>query len=82
MMSASAMSAAIRAKKKKMMEEPQDLQDAEVMKKDEATDALDKNHPKDISEEPSMAPKAAQAMDPEKEKKHAKLRAMMMRMGK
>lgn len=82
MISASAMSAAIRAKKKKQMEEPQDLQEADIMKKDEATDALDQNHSKDSSEEPAMAPKVSEEMDPEKKKKQDKIRAMMMRMSK
>lgn len=64
MMSSSSMSAAIRAKKKKMMEEhsdavklsgiPEDATDIAVLKMHEATDPMNENHPKDRDEDPSL----------------------------
>jgi hypothetical protein len=63
MMSASAISAAIRAKKKKMEEEagavklsgiPQDATDAEVVKGHEAGEMLSENKPMERDESPSL----------------------------
>ena len=63
-MSASSISAAIRAKKKKMEEEhsdavklsgiPEDATDIMTLKQHEATDGLNENHPMDRDEDPSL----------------------------
>ena len=75
MMTASQMSAAIRAKKKKMKEEhsdavklsgiPEDATDHEILKQDSATDHLDENHPKDFDEEPSLEEQHAATVAPQ-----------------
>lgn len=71
MMSASAISAQIRAKKKKMEEEhsgavklsgiPEDATDIDTIKQHEATDAMNMNMPKDRDEDPSLASLDAEA---------------------
>lgn len=62
--SASQMSAMIRAKKKKMEDDPDvvklsghhmDATDIDIMKLEEATDSLDENHPKERDEDPSLS---------------------------
>lgn len=74
MMSASAMSAQIRAKKKKMEEDesgavklsgiPEDATDIDIIKQHEATDDLNENTPKDPSETPSEGELKLAAPDP------------------
>lgn len=63
MMNATQMSAAIRAKKKKMEAEkeavklsgiPEDATEIDINKQHEATDRMDENEPKDHDEEPSL----------------------------
>lgn len=69
MMSAAAMSAKIRAKKKKMMDEdgamtesgiPEDAQDIAVIKNKEYGELLNDNMPKDRDEEPTAAEEIAE----------------------
>lgn len=70
MMSASAISAQIRAKKKKMEAEhsdavklsgiPEDATDIETMKQHEATDSLNENHPMEHDDSPELPHERAQ----------------------
>ena len=72
MMTASQMSAAIRAKKKAMEEEksgavklsgiPEDATDIDILKQHEATDAMNENMPKDHDEEPELGAERAAEM--------------------
>lgn len=72
MMTASQMSAQIRAKKKKMEEDesgavklsgiPEDATDIDRTKQIELTDSLNENHPKDHNEDPSLSEERAQEM--------------------
>ena len=91
MLSASAMSAMIRAKKKKMEEDhsdavklsgiPMDAQEIEILKQHETTDAMDENHPKEHSDGESLSP-AAESDDEEKEQKTAKMAKIKLMMAK
>ncbi len=81
MMTASAMSAMIRAKKKKMEEDhsdavklsgiPMDATDIDIIKNQEEGEKLSENIPMDSSED-----------NEDKIKKQAKIKLMMMKMGK
>lgn len=74
MMSASEMSKAIRAKKKKMEDEsgavklsgiPEDAQDIDRLKRIEATDDMNENKPMDRDEDPALSEERAQEMKPD-----------------
>ncbi len=94
MMSASAMSAMIRAKKKKMEEEesgavklsgiPEDATDIMILKNKEAGEALSENMPKEHSDGEALSPEGE--MDEEEKAQKAakaqKIKLMMMKMGK
>ncbi len=86
MKSSKQMSELIRAKKKKMMEDPdvidtggspkEDLQDLEITRLQEATDELDENKPEEHSEGHDTSPK--EEMDEEKStKRKARAKAML-----
>lgn len=93
MMSASAMSAMIRAKKKKMEEEsgavklsgiPEDAIDILVNKNKEEGEELSENIPMEHSDGESLSPEAEMSEEERAQKmaKSQKIRAMMMKMGK
>jgi hypothetical protein len=74
MMNASAMSKAIRDKKKKLEDEagavklsgiPEDAQDIDSLKRREATNDLDENVPTDHEEDPSLSSERAEEMKPD-----------------
>lgn len=89
MKSASEMSAMIRAKKKKMKEDPDvidsggspsmDLQDLDIARREEATDALNQNKPTPHSDGENLSPE--EDMDEEKSMRR-KNRAKQMLMPK
>lgn len=84
MMSASALSAQIRAKKKKM-EEAGDLTDADAKANDEEGEKLSENHPSDAMGMNADSPELT-SPDPEvngeKEERKAKIKTMLRKMGK
>lgn len=93
MMSASAMSAMIRAKKKKMEEDSgavklsghhMDATDILVIKNKEAGEALSQNKPKEHSDGESLSPESEmdEEMKAQKSAKSAKIKLMMSKMRK
>lgn len=92
MLSASAMSAKIRAKKKAMEDEsgavklsgiPEDATDIEILKQHEATDELNENHPKETfpeNNDPVLEKAPDLELENEKAKKQMKIKAIFSRM--